>query len=68
MTVKIVPPTPNIESKRPRHIAIATKHLLAQRDKAVAVRDKATKEVEELTGALTALGWSPLATEGFNRD
>ena len=43
--------------RKPRHVAIATNHLIAQREKAIAVRDKAAKEVEELDAALLALGW-----------
>ena len=44
-------------AKTPRHIQIATNHLLKQRAKAIEVRDKATKEVSDLEEALTALGW-----------
>lgn len=44
-------------AKQPRHVTVATRHLVAQLDKAVAARDKAAKEVEELTAALAALGW-----------
>ena len=45
------------ESKRPRHVAFAVKHLIAQRDKAIVIRDKAASEVKELDAALLALGW-----------
>jgi hypothetical protein len=44
--------------KQPRHVAIAIKHLNTQRDKAVAVRNKAAKEVEDLDAALFALSGS----------
>ena len=44
--------------KQPRHVAIAIKHINTQRDKAVAVRNKAAKEVEDLDAALFALGGS----------
>ena len=43
--------------KKPRHVAIATNHLVIQRMKAIAVRDKAAAEVKELDAALLALGW-----------
>jgi hypothetical protein len=43
--------------KHPRHVAVAINHLLAQRTKAIEVRDKAAKEVESLDAALLALGW-----------
>ncbi len=46
--------------KRPRHIAISINHLVIQRDKAMAVRDKAAQEVKELEAALSALGWTDL--------
>ena len=45
------------EVKKPRHIIVATNHLLKQRDKAIAIRDKSAKEVEDLDAALVALGW-----------
>jgi hypothetical protein len=45
-------------AKTPRHIQIATNHLLKQRAKAIATRDKAAKEATDLEEALTALGWS----------
>ena len=51
------PATPAIE-KSPRHIVVATRHLLAQRDKAITARDKAAVEVKQLTMSLEALGWS----------
>ena len=44
--------------KQPRHVAIAIKHLNTQRDKAIAVRNKAAKEVEDLDAALFTLGGS----------
>ena len=44
--------------KKPRHVAIATNHLVIQRDKAISVRNKAAAEVEELDAALLALGWN----------
>jgi hypothetical protein len=43
--------------KKPRHVAIATNHLVIQRDKAISIRDKAANEVKELDAALLALGW-----------
>jgi hypothetical protein len=43
--------------KKPRHVAIAINHLKEQRAKALSVRDKAAREVEELDAALLALGW-----------
>ena len=46
--------------KRPRHIAISINHLVIQRDKARAIRDKADEEVKGLDAALLALGWSDL--------
>jgi len=46
-------PTP----KPRRHIAIAMKHLITQRDKAIAIRDKAESEIKEMDAALLALGW-----------
>jgi hypothetical protein len=47
----------NPGTKRPKHVAFALKHLIAQREKAVAIRDKAANEVEELDAALLVLGW-----------
>lgn len=47
-----------VPTKQPRHVAIAQRHLLAQREKAVTVRDKAASEVKELDAALLALGWT----------
>lgn len=44
-------------AKRPRHIQIGINHLLAQRSKAIAVRDKAAEEITHLEDALVALGW-----------
>lgn len=43
--------------KVPRHVAVATRHLLAQRSKAIDIRDKAAAEIAELDKALTALGY-----------
>ncbi|MHB1952447.1 MAG: hypothetical protein ACYCOU_01765 [Sulfobacillus sp.] len=43
--------------KKPRHVNIATNHLIAQREKAIGARDKAAKEVDDLDAALLALGW-----------
>ena len=48
---------PGKPAKQPRHVAIAQRHLIAQRDKAITIRDKASSEVEELEAALIALGW-----------
>jgi len=50
---------PGKPAKQPRHVAIAQRHLIAQRDKAVTARDKAGVEVEEIESALRALGWTP---------
>lgn len=43
--------------KKPRHVAVAIDHMVMQRNKAIAIRDKAAKEVEALDAALLALGW-----------
>ena len=43
--------------KKPRHVAIATNHLVIQRDKAIGIRDKSAAEVKELVLILIALGW-----------
>jgi hypothetical protein len=43
--------------KKPRHVSVAINHLMAQRTKAIKVRDKAAEEVESLDAALLALGW-----------
>ena len=51
------PPVEVVKGKKPRHVAIATNHLVIQRDKAIAIRDKAANEVKELDAALLALGW-----------
>ncbi|HWF62904.1 MAG TPA: hypothetical protein VN666_21710 [Nitrospira sp.] len=45
------------KAKQPRHIVVATRHLLAQRTKAVLALEKAKQEVLELTAALKALGF-----------
>jgi hypothetical protein len=44
-------------TKKPRHVSVAINHLLAQRTKAIKVRDKAAEEVKSLDAALLALGW-----------
>ncbi len=49
---------PIVPVKKPRHVAIATNHLVIQRDKAIGIRDKAAVEVNELDAALLALGWT----------
>ena len=46
--------------KRPRHIAISINHMVIQRSKAAAIRDKAAEEVKGLDAALLALGWTEL--------
>lgn len=51
MTTK--PETP----RKPRRIATAINHLVQQREKAIAIRDKAAAEVKDLDAALLALGW-----------
>jgi len=56
MTEKIE--VPAAVQKSPRHIVVATRHLLAQREKAITNRDKADVEVGQLTAALESLGWS----------
>ena len=43
--------------KKPRHVNIATGHLLKQREKAIFIRDKAEDEIKSLDAALLALGW-----------
>ena len=40
-----------------RHVSVAIKHLVAQRDKAISDRDRAARQVEDLDHALSALGW-----------
>ncbi len=45
------------ETKLPRHVAISIRHLVAQRENAIAIRDKADGEVKRLDAALAALGW-----------
>jgi hypothetical protein len=42
---------------KPYRVVLATKHLVKQRAKAIAARDKAAGEVKELDAALLALGW-----------
>ena len=42
--------------KVPMHIATATRHMVKQRDRAIAIRDKADAEVKKLDAALAALG------------
>jgi hypothetical protein len=54
MTTKAPEPQP---VKKPRHVTIATNHLVIQREKAIAIRDAAAAEVKELDAALLALGW-----------
>ena len=66
MTTKPAPVETPI--KQPRHVAIAQRHLLAQREKAVSVRDKAAKEVDELEAALDALGWTDIENDHDNRE
>jgi hypothetical protein len=46
-----------VSQKTSRHVAVATRHLIAQRDKAITIRDNAAKEVKEIDAALLALGW-----------
>ena len=46
------------EDKKPRHIVVATNHLLKQRDRALNDRRKADNQVKELEAALIALGWN----------
>ena len=50
------------EEKKPRHIVVATNHLLKQRDRALADRSKADDQVKELEAALIALGWTEQLT------
>lgn len=40
-----------------RNIQTATNHLVKQREKAIAIRDKAEAEIKGLDAALLALGW-----------
>ena len=49
--------------KRPRHIEIAMRHMLKQRTKQIAIRDKAAAEVKELDDALLALGYGEDGTQ-----
>jgi hypothetical protein len=60
MTDKVTAPA--IE-KSPRHIVVATRHLLAQREKAITAHNKAAVEVKQLTMSLEALGWSDALAE-----
>jgi hypothetical protein len=43
--------------KKPRRISSSIKNILAQRDKAIGVRDKANEEIKSYDAALLALGW-----------
>jgi len=43
--------------KKPRRINTSIRNILAQREKAIAVRDQATAEVKNYDAALIALGW-----------
>jgi hypothetical protein len=43
--------------KVPRRIANAKTHLIAQREKAIAIRDAAEAEIKMLDASLLALGW-----------
>jgi hypothetical protein len=45
------------EVKPSRHVEVAKRHLIAQREKAISIRDKAATEVMDLDAALDALGW-----------
>lgn len=56
--MKSTPAPVEAQTKQPRHVAIAQRHLLAQREKAISIRDKSANEVKELDAALLALGWS----------
>ena len=60
MNSKEIEDSPELKQavKKPRHVAIATNHLVIQRDKAIGIRDKAAAEVKELDAALLALGWT----------
>jgi len=51
-----LPPKPESTPKTPRHVTIATRHLIEQREKAISIRDKAAVEVEAIDRALDALG------------
>jgi hypothetical protein len=44
--------------KQPRHVAIAQRHLIAQRLKALAIKTQAQHEIEQLEEALDSLGWT----------
>jgi hypothetical protein len=52
-----MPEAKKLEVKPSRHVEVAKRHLIAQREKAISIRDKAAKEVTELDAALEALGW-----------
>ena len=43
--------------KQPRRINTSIRNILAQREKAISVRDQATAEVKNYDAALIALGW-----------
>ena len=60
MGPKQVTPTP--VNRPPLHIATAMRHMLKQRSRAIAIRDRASKEVESLDAALLALGWTEQLT------
>ena len=41
-----------------RHIAVAVRHLVAQRAKALLIKANAQAEIEQLEEALDSLGWT----------
>ena len=43
--------------KQPRRIKNSIQNILAQREKAITVRDQATAELKNYDAALIALGW-----------
>ena len=50
-------PVQKPKQKRSRYTTLAIKHLTHERDKAIAIRDRAAADIAELDGALLALGW-----------
>ena len=49
---------PGKPAKQPRHVAVAQRHLIAQRLKAIAIRAQAQQEIDQPEEALESLGWT----------
>ena len=47
-----------LAAKPKRHIAVAVRHLVAQRAKALLIKANAQAEIEQLEEALDSLGWT----------